>query len=226
VPNCRKRITELLLPFLKDDMVILTHGFSRVVLQVLLAAAAQRKRIYVYATEGRPRCEGCVISNSLQMYRRLRQVDIPCTVVLDSAVAYIMPKVDMCLIGAEGVVESGGLFNAVGSFQLGIVAKATGKPVFAVAESYKFLRMFPLSQYDIPTQFRALPFPETDERVDQMEDDRLSAEMEALNPQVRVLLIRSTIPFQSLSRSSSATLVFSRHLACRMRCFLYTVVHS
>ena len=124
------------MPFLKDDMVILTHGFSRVVLQALLVAWALRKRIYVYVTEGRPTGEGCVAADSLRTYQRLRQAGIPCTVVLDSAVAYIMPKVNMCLIGAEGVVESGGLFNAVGSYQMGVVAKAAGKPVFAVAERH------------------------------------------------------------------------------------------
>lgn len=32
---------------------------------------------------------------------------IPCTVVLDSAVAYVMERVDMVLVGSEAVVESG-----------------------------------------------------------------------------------------------------------------------
>lgn len=40
---------------------------------------------------------------------------IPVTVVLDSAVGYIMGKVDFVLVGAEGVVENGGLINQVGA---------------------------------------------------------------------------------------------------------------
>lgn len=32
------------------------------------------------------------------------------------------------------------------------MANTLGKPVYAVAESYKFVRVFPLSQYDIPSQ--------------------------------------------------------------------------
>jgi hypothetical protein len=37
---------------------------------------------------------------------------IPCTVVLDSAVGYIMERVDLVLVGSEAVVESGvGLFK-------------------------------------------------------------------------------------------------------------------
>ncbi|WFD32364.1 translation initiation factor eIF-2B subunit alpha [Malassezia sp. CBS 17886] len=155
VPNCRERITELLLPFIKDDTVIMTHSYSRVVMQVLLAAVkTQGKRISVYVTESRPS------GNGLLTYQRLRAAGIPCTVVADAAVAYIMHKVDMCLIGAEGVAESGGLFNAVGSYQMGIIAKAAHKPLFAVAESFKFMRLFPLSQYDVPIAGKALQFPE------------------------------------------------------------------
>jgi len=75
---------------------------------------------------------------------------VPSTVVLDSAVAYVMEKVDFVLVGSEAVVESGGLVNAVGSSQIAIIAKAANKPFYALAESYKFHRLFPLSQYDLP----------------------------------------------------------------------------
>ncbi|WFD38853.1 translation initiation factor eIF-2B subunit alpha [Malassezia japonica] len=184
VPSCRERITTLLLPFIKDDTVILTHGYSRVVMQVLLAAAkTQKKRISVYVSESRPSGQG------LRTYNRLMAEGIPCTVVLDSAVAYIVHKADMCLIGAEGVVESGGLFNAVGSYQMGIVAKAAHKPVFAVAESFKFLRMFPLSQYDLPNASKVLPFPSAGEAENVDGATHMTPAMEALNP-----LIDYTLP--------------------------------
>lgn len=59
VPSCRERITGLLLPFIKDDTVILTHGYSRMIMQVLLTAAkVHRKRISVYVTESRPSEQG------------------------------------------------------------------------------------------------------------------------------------------------------------------------
>lgn len=79
-----------------------------------------------------------------------------------------MDQVDFVLVGSEAVVESGGLINAVGSNQMAIIAKAAHKPFYALAErylfaklcpfghlislgSYKFHRLFPLSQYDLPT---------------------------------------------------------------------------
>ncbi|KAI0054040.1 nagb/rpia/CoA transferase-like protein [Auriscalpium vulgare] len=140
----RPKIADLALDFIKDDSVILTHSYSRVVMQALLHAH-QRKRISVYVTEARPRGLG------IKTYESLTAAGIPCTVVLDSAVAYVMDQVDFVLVGSEAVVESGGLINAVGSNQMAIIAKAENKPFYALAESYKFHRLFPLSQYDLPT---------------------------------------------------------------------------
>ncbi|SOV02025.1 related to GCN3 - translation initiation factor eIF2B, 34 KD, alpha subunit [Ustilago sp. UG-2017a] len=159
VPSCREKICELVLPFIKDDSVLLTHSYSRVVMQALkFAALNQRKRISVYVTESRPHGLG------LKTYRQLIGYGIPCTVILDSAVAYTMPKVDLVLTGAEGVVESGGFLNAVGTYGMAIIAKACNKPFFALAESFKFLRMFPLNQYDLPPNKgrNLLAFPDLD----------------------------------------------------------------
>lgn len=49
------------------------------------------------------------------MCKALEECQVPCTVVLDSAVGYIMESVDMVMVGAEGVVESGGIINKVSS---------------------------------------------------------------------------------------------------------------
>ncbi|KAJ3786619.1 hypothetical protein GGU10DRAFT_289910 [Lentinula aff. detonsa] len=151
----RAKIAELAFDFIKDDSVILTHSYSRVVLQTLLLAH-KRKRISVFVTEARPRGMG------IKTAEMLTAAGIPCTVVLDSAVAYAIDKVDFVLMGSEAVVESGGLVNAVGSNQIAIIAKAANKPFYALAESYKFHRMFPLSQYDLPSHNPGvLSFPQT-----------------------------------------------------------------
>ncbi|KAF8323190.1 nagb/rpia/CoA transferase-like protein [Clavulina sp. PMI_390] len=140
----RDRIAKHLLGFIPDEAVILTHSYSRVVVNALLEAH-KRRRISVFVTEGRPRGLGT------RTHEVLTAEGVPCTVILDTAVAYIMDRVDLVLVGSEAVVESGGLINAVGSYQMAIVAKALNKPLYALAESYKFLRSFPLSQYDLPT---------------------------------------------------------------------------
>ncbi|KAF8959058.1 hypothetical protein BDZ97DRAFT_1906313 [Flammula alnicola] len=135
------------------DSAILTHSYSRVVMQTLLLAH-KRKRISVFVTEARPRGLG------IKTAEALTAAGVPSTVILDSAVAYVMDKVDFVLVGSEAVVESGGLVNAVGSNQIAIIARAANKPFYALAESYKFHRLFPLSQYDLPSHnSKILSFP-------------------------------------------------------------------
>ncbi|KAG8825027.1 translation initiation factor eIF-2B subunit alpha [Serendipita sp. 401] len=131
--------------FIKDDSVILTHGYSRVVVNALLISHRKGRRISVYVTETRPRGLG------IKTHEILTKAEIPCTIILDSAVAYTMDKVDMVMVGCEAVVESGGIVNAIGSCQISMIARVFNKPVHVLAESYKWTRLFPLSQYDLPT---------------------------------------------------------------------------
>jgi len=70
--------------------------------------------------------------------------------ILDSAVGFTMESIDMVLTGAEGVVESGGIINKIGTYQICLVAKILHRPVYVAAESYKFARLFPLVQNDVP----------------------------------------------------------------------------
>ena len=98
------------------------------VVQALLFAAGQRKRFQVYVTESRPvsslelgGCVGAELASprqfglGLKTHAVLLENNIESVVVLDSAVSFIMGKVDMCIVGAEAVCESGGLVNYVSS---------------------------------------------------------------------------------------------------------------
>lgn len=48
-----------------------------------------------------------------------------------------MDEVDMVFVGADGVVESGGIINMMGTYQIALVAHSMNKPVYVAAESYK-----------------------------------------------------------------------------------------
>ena len=63
-----------------------------------------------------------------------------------------MPTVDIVLVGAEAIVENGGIINKMGTFQLSLVAKALNKPFYVLAETFKFTRLYPLTQTDFPQQ--------------------------------------------------------------------------
>ena len=53
------------------------------------------------------------------------------------------------MVGAEGVMENGGIVNKLGTYQLAVVAKALKRPFYVAVESYKFARMYPLAQRDV-----------------------------------------------------------------------------
>lgn len=88
-------------------------------------------------------CHYCVLPTNFNHSRVraceiLQAAGVPCSLILDSAVAYVMDKINLVLLGSEAVVESGGLVNAVGSYQMSIVAKAANKPIYALAERYAY----------------------------------------------------------------------------------------
>jgi translation initiation factor eIF-2B subunit alpha len=139
----RDRIARVGADFVQDGHVILVHGWSRVVAS-LLTLASQTKHISVICLEGRPDAAG------IKAAKFYDKNGIPTKVVLDSAMGFIMESVDMVLVGAEGVVENGGIVNKLGTYGLAICAKEHGVPFYVAAESYKFARLYPLHQQDLP----------------------------------------------------------------------------
>ncbi|XP_077593940.1 translation initiation factor eIF2B subunit alpha [Stigmatopora nigra] len=144
----RGKVAKLCHTFIKDGAKILTHSYSRVVLRVLEKAAAEKKRFSVFVTESQPDGAG------RSMAQHLRKLNVPVTVILDAAVGYILEKVDQVIVGAEGVMESGGIINKIGTYQMAACAKAHNKPFYVVAESFKFVRLYPLNQQDVPDKFK------------------------------------------------------------------------
>ncbi|CAL1399569.1 unnamed protein product [Linum trigynum] len=150
--KARKIIAMLSQDFIFDGCTILVHGFSRVVLEVLKMAAQNKKLFRVFCTEGRPDRTGLRLSNELA------KLDVPVKLLIDSAVAYSMDEVDMVFVGADGVVESGGIINMMGTYQIALVAHSMNKPVYVAAESYKFARLYPLDQKDMGPALRPIEF--------------------------------------------------------------------
>jgi translation initiation factor eIF-2B subunit alpha len=105
--RCREKIAELAMDFIQDNTTILIHSYSRVVMMLLFRAAAMNRRFTVFVTEARPTSRGFKAVQALQEH------GIPATAILDAAVGYYIEKVDLVLVGAEGVVENGGIINQV-----------------------------------------------------------------------------------------------------------------
>ena len=103
------------------------------------------------------------------MVKQLRGKGIPVAVIGPSAKAYSLGETTMVMVGAEGVLENGGIVSRMGTYQLAMLAKSVGKPVYVVAESHKFVRLYPLGQYDLPIQQTVLDFSD---RADDDDDER------------------------------------------------------
>jgi len=139
-----KKIAKLASGFIRDNMVILTHGYSPVVNTLLLFAMSQGRRFKVIITESKPNTQ------ILKTVETFLSHGIQVTVITDSSVAHIMADVDIVLVGALAVVESGGILNQIGTYQISIVASALNIPVYCAVQSFKFTRIYPLTQKDIP----------------------------------------------------------------------------
>ncbi|KAH8278837.1 hypothetical protein KR018_010221, partial [Drosophila ironensis] len=134
--------------FINDGCRILTHSRSRVVLKALIAASKNKKSFHVYVTQGGTGNPG------EEMLQDLKDVGIDCTLILDSATGYVMESVDFVMVGAEAVVESGGIINRLGSYTMGLCAREMKKPFYVLAESFKFTRLYPLNQSDLPDEYK------------------------------------------------------------------------
>ncbi|KAI7843881.1 hypothetical protein COHA_002427 [Chlorella ohadii] len=150
--RARAAIAETGERFIRKGSTVLVHGHSRVAIAILRKAAQAGKQFSVIVTEGRPDETG------LTMARVLEEMRVPTTVVLDSGVGYVMERVDLVLVGAEAVVENGGVINKLGTYQVAIAAKEHSVPMYVAAESYKFARLYPLNQRDMPLERKQLDF--------------------------------------------------------------------
>ncbi|KAK2766871.1 translation initiation factor eIF-2B subunit alpha [Arachnomyces sp. PD_36] len=161
--------------FVRDGSTVLTNGGSRVVGALLQKAADERsgggqsavrfKVIYVLpGRDGRT-----TEPEGMDTVRALRSKGVPVATIPESAVAYSLGKADIVIVGAEGVVENGGIISRMGTYQIGLLANAMGKPFYCVAESHKFVRLYPLSQYDLPINQQVVNF-KTEEDIKKDKD--------------------------------------------------------
>ncbi|KXT08017.1 hypothetical protein AC579_2533 [Pseudocercospora musae] len=145
--------------FINDGNVVLTNGGSRVVGALLKSAAESGnirfKVIYVTDTDTHMHTE------STSNIAALRERDIPVATIPPTAIAFCLDQVTQCFVGAEGVVENGGIISRMGTYQMGMLAKAAGKPLYVVSESHKFVRIYPLGQRDLGIEQNVVEFRTT-----------------------------------------------------------------
>ncbi|KAL8640702.1 MAG: hypothetical protein Q9228_002398 [Teloschistes exilis] len=144
--------------FIQDGMTMLTAGQSRCVSAALLAAAEKGLQFRVIYVDHSP-----LARKEDGMVGELRRKSIPVAVIGPSAVAYSLSAINLVMIGAESVLENGGIVAGLGTYQMAILARSKGKPVYVLAESHKFVRVFPMGQEDLGVRQRVLDFKGADQ---------------------------------------------------------------
>lgn len=136
----KESVAKLASKFIAQNTKILIHSRSFTVLACLKNARNVNKNIFVY------------VSDSQEMCDLLSKEGIRNQLITGASIGIYLEKVDMVIVGAEGVCASGGILNKVGTYPLAICARAMNKPFYVVAESYKFTKLYPLNQCDIPAR--------------------------------------------------------------------------
>ena len=125
-------------PLLPEDTGVLTHcntgalataGYGTA-LGVIRAAWEQGKRFAVYATETRPWLQG----SRLTMWE-LARLDIPATLIVDSAAAALMRSgaIGAVVVGADRVAANGDTANKIGTYALALACDAHDLPFYVAA---------------------------------------------------------------------------------------------
>lgn len=171
----RERIAAYGRHFVRDGSVVLTHGGSRVVGTLLGKAAEASKsggnvrfKVIYVMNEARSTESKAVVS-------LLRSKGVPVATISEGAVGYAMGKVNLVIVGAEGVVENGGIISRLGTYQIALLAKAAGKPFYVAAESHKFVRLYPLGQFDLGIDQKVIEF-KTDQEKELTGDEKRFAD--------------------------------------------------
>jgi len=101
---------------IQDRMTIAVHSRSAAVESLLLRAHTLGKQFTVCCFESRPMMEGRALAAALA------HAGIHATLAIDAAMASMVPKTDLVLVGADGVTADG-IVNKIGTLALANAAK-------------------------------------------------------------------------------------------------------
>ncbi|KAG9390406.1 Initiation factor 2B-related [Carpediemonas membranifera] len=145
-----RKISKLGSAFITDGVTVLVHGYSRVVHRVLHDAAVPNSTEFTLLVT---QCGAADAKNDEQSAFNKYASDlsqyVKVKVVSDLSIGFMMDRVDAVMIGAEAVVETGGIINRTGTYQIAMLADRFDVPVYVAVEAYKFNKSYPLRQTDL-----------------------------------------------------------------------------
>lgn len=120
---------------IEDGDTVMTHCNSSAALGVIKEAHRQGKEFRVFATESRPWRQGVLTVTELA------EAGVDVTMIIDSAVRYVMNDTDMVFVGVDTITSHGAVINKIGTSQLALAAHEARTNFFVCGETYKFSPM-------------------------------------------------------------------------------------
>jgi translation initiation factor eIF-2B subunit alpha/methylthioribose-1-phosphate isomerase len=127
---------------IKDGMKILTHCNAGALATVdygtalapIRLAHRNKKKIFVFVDETRPRCQGLLTS------WELKQEGINHSVIADNAAGFFMKngEIDFVIVGADRIAKNGDFANKIGTYEKAVVAKENEIPFYVAAPESTF----------------------------------------------------------------------------------------
>jgi translation initiation factor eIF-2B subunit alpha/methylthioribose-1-phosphate isomerase len=122
---------------IKNNMKILTHCNAGALATVdwgtalapFYIAHRKGKKIFVFADETRPRCQGLLTD------WELKQEGIPHAVIADNAAGFFMKngEIDMVITGADRIAVNGDFANKIGTYEKAVLAYENNIPFYVAA---------------------------------------------------------------------------------------------
>ena len=125
-------------PLLQDSSTVLTHcnagalatGGYGTALGVIRAAAAEGKKISVFADETRPFLQGARLTAW-----ELAKDGIPVTVITDNMAGHFMKQsqIQAVIVGADRIASNGDVANKIGTYTVAVLARENRIPFYVAA---------------------------------------------------------------------------------------------
>lgn len=129
--EAQERINKNVFRLIKNNDVIFTHCHSTNVVNALVYSKKKGKKFEVYNTETRPLFQGRKTAKELKTAR------IKVTMFIDSAMDDAITGADKIFLGTDAILKNG-VINKIGSEAIAEIASIRKKPVYVVADSWKF----------------------------------------------------------------------------------------
>ena len=116
---------------LRDGDTVMTHCHSTDVLSCIEAAREQGTELAAIVKETRPRKQGHITA------RRLRELGVPVTLIVDNAAGRYLDDADHVFVGADSITADGSVVNKIGTRSLAVTARERDTPIVVAAQTVK-----------------------------------------------------------------------------------------